>query len=833
MKKMLKFLTFLVVGLLILASILWLSRSQFNDYQVDGELVLEGLKAPVTVIRDEKGMAYAQAESLEDVIFAQGFLTAQDRLFNMHLIRLMIQGRLTELVGESARETDIRHRTLGLYRLGTAHAEALSPESRRFHQRYVDGVNAFLKHTPQDLHLEFALAGIEPEPWTLADSMSVLYLMSWNNGANLKHEITHAQLVARLGEERAATLAPINLNPDEPAPEETLAVAPESGSTDETPQVSERLVSERLVSERLDPWLQDAGLKSITSPGALQLGSNNWASSAELSAGGATMLAGDPHLDPRMLPGVWYPMGLIWPGNRAVGATIPGMPGMTIGRTDFVALSVTNAYGDSQDLYLETLDPENLDHYLEGELSIPFEVTRGTLKIRRGDELVEEDFEIRSTSRGPIVSGILPGLAPSISGSTGDQHLVSLRWTATDPSMLTSTSAYESLLRARTVEDVDASIEYLPATSLNFVFADRDGGIGWRVSGQLPIRSEGDGRFPKKVVDSGDNWLGWIPFEQMPHHLNPTKGWTGTANHRTVTRDYPFYYSNYAASSFRYERLMELFDQHRDEKLTVDHFWRWQRDVVNPMARRVAPVLAAALSSDPSTQALGEILEAWDHQDRRDDAAPLVFQEVYRQLGLLIYSDELGAETAKALFDNLYYWQERLQAFVVEGGPAAESWFDDAGTEPVETLEQQIVRAGRLALERLESIEGSDPTKWNWGRRHYLKLVHPLRRDGSLSDFLGTGPLPKGGSPETLYRGGYKFNEPYATSFAASLRFAVDFSDNDKVQAVHPGGVAGRIFHPHYKDQVDAFMDGSPRFWWFSETSIEAAAEHRLVLQPR
>lgn len=835
MKKALKVLAGVSILVLIALGGLWLALPSFNDYRVDGELKVAGLEQPVEVKRDEKGMAYAYAQSLDDALFAQGFLTAQDRFFNMHLVRLMIQGRLTELVGEGGLEIDIRHRTLGLSRLARAHGEVLSPSTRRTYERYAAGVNAFLQATPEDLHLEFRLAGLEPEPWTVEDSLAVLYLMSWNNAANLKHELTYAGLVAAVGEERAATLMPVNVNPDDPAGPETPknleildgAAEPVEEKTGET---SGTVAWDSGLGELLDdPLLSGlAGGQSLRSDlhggfevGGFEVGSNNWAAAADRTAGGGAMLAGDPHLDPRMLPGVWYPLALIWPGNRAVGANIPGMPGMGLGRTDFVALSMTNAYGDNQDLFLETLG-EGGACYMDGESCVPFEVRREVLRIKDGDGFREHVHEIRSTRRGPVVSGVLPGL--------DEDRVVSLRWAVTDPSMRTPDSPFVELLNARSVTDVDAALEHLPTTALNFVFADVHGGIGWRASGRLPIRKPGTGSRLQPASDE-DPWIGWIPFDQMPHVLNPADGWVGTANHRTVTRDFPFYYSNYFASSYRYARLKQLFAEAQDP-LTVDDFWAWQRDVFNPMAAAVAPVLARALETDETTRTLGEILAGWDHQDRPDGAAPLIFQEVYRRLALLMFSDEMGRDTAEAMLDNLYFWQERLQRLVVDGGADAESWIDDVGTESRETLDELIVTAGRQAAESLAESQGADPHGWHWGSRHYLKLVHALRRDGRGSDLLGTGPLPMGGSPETLYRGGYKFNAPYATSFAASLRWVVDFADPEKVQGVLPGGIAGRIFHPHYKDQVPAFMSGEPLWWWFSDDAIEAHAEHRLRLLP-
>ena len=826
--------TSLVFVLLILALVAgsWIALQRSNDFQTEGELVLTGLAAPVEVRRDENGMAYAHAQSLEDALFAQGFLTAQDRFFNMHLVRLMIQGRLTELAGDAARDLDVQNRTLGFYRSARGHLALLDERTLALFQRYVDGVNAFLECCPSDLHLEFRLAGVEAEPWKIEDSMALLYLMAWNSSANLKHELVYAQLAAEVGELRARTLDPLNINPDEADTEEadTEEAGPDETDLPET-QDPELGADPETAGDQITRavWSTDPMLRSLMDPGALQVGSNNWVAGPEITAGGKALLAGDPHLDPRMLPGVWHPIGLIWPGNRAVGATVAGLPGIGLGRTGHIALSMTNAYGDAQDLYLETVDPENPDRYLEGDQSLAFEKLTETLRIRDDQSesgFREEMIEIRSTRRGPVVSGRLPGL--------GEERLVTLRWAAADPATWTPQIGFFQLLEARDIHGVNRSIENLPMIGLNFVFADTSGAIGWRVSGRLPTRLPGAGQRPWTVRDATDPWTGWIPLDEMPQDLSDSKSWLGTANHLTVKKDYAHYYTNRAAASYRYVRLKELFAERIEtgEPVTENDFWQWQRDVTNPMARELAPIFAQALQQDPQTRNLGRVLEGWDHQDSVDAAGPLVFQELIRQTALATFSDQLGPAVTSALLDNLYYWQERFQHMLADVDPVAASWLDDVATDAVESRDEIIVRAGLAALRRLTPEEGPDPATWRWGKPHYLKLYHPLRRTGLGSDWLGSGRLPMGGSAETLYRGWYNFHEPYAATFTASLRMVVDFADPDKIRAVLPGGAVGRAFHPHQQDQTAAFMAGTPLWWWFSDQAIEAGAQSRLHLQP-
>ena len=362
--------------------------SPLNKYTKDGNLPLPGLKEPVTVHRDEKGMAYIYAQNLEDLSLAQGFVTAQDRLFQMELTRLVASGRIGELVGEKARGLDVRTRTLGFHRNAEKHAAKLNDETRKFLQKYVDGVNAFIATRPQSIHLEFKLAGIKPSPWSIVDSLTLVYYMGWASAANLSSEIVAQMLVEKLGPDRAAEIFPININPDD-----------ETGTAADIPGSSFRIPAQGLAF--------DKNLLAYFNDDLLKIGSNNWATRPNLSPGDMPVVANDPHQAASILPGPLYPCGLMTPDLRAVGVTVPGFGGMVIGRTAHIALGATNAYGDTQDLYVETIDPDNPANYLEGSVSTPFEVIDDTLKFK--DKKVsggfkEEILKIRLTRRGPTRS---------------------------------------------------------------------------------------------------------------------------------------------------------------------------------------------------------------------------------------------------------------------------------------------------------------------------------------------------------------------------------------------------------------------------------------------
>ncbi len=799
--KWLRRILILSIIFAVCTGILFYSLPLFNDYKTKGGLKLPGLQDNVSVQRDAKGMAYIRAQNLDDLLMAQGFVTAQDRLFQMQLTRLVAQGRVSELAGEVAKNLDIRMRTIGIHRMAKKQARMLNKKTTRQFQKYVDGINAFIENCPKDIHLEFKLAGLKPEKWEISDSLSIVYYMGYSTSANLDTEIIAQMLLETIGYKKTVQILPLNFNPDDTADKGLVEIP-----------VKERLAFSKTGIKKALAFMGDRKLRA---------GSNNWAISPELSESGTPILSGDPHLDPRILPGVWYPIGLFTPELRSVGAHIAGIPGMAIGRTNHVAIAMTNNYGDMQDLYIETIDSDNANNYLEGKKSTPFITYNETLKIKdknAPNSVKTENITIRATKRGPIVSGIFPNLET--------QKLVSFRFAPVESMM--SDIGLIDILTAKNSEELIESIKKVPMVCMNWVFVDKEGNIGHQASGKIPIRKDGDGLFPHSVIDTTDNWLGWIPQDQMPGILNPEKNWVGTCNHKTVPSDYPYYYSSYFAASYRYQRLKELME--KPGKKSAGAFWQYQRDTKNMMAQSIVPLMADVLLKYDNTREFGQILSDWDFMDDPDKAAPAIFQATYTLFAFKVFEDELGKVNATIMLNSWYFWEERLQQMVLNG---QSSWFDNIETDKkIETLEDLFYEAARDAKILLTQKFGNDITKWQWGTIHTLELVNPLMRKGFAKNLLGTGPMSMGGSGETLYRGKYNYDEPFGIAYCAALRMVADLSDDEKVMAVIPGGITGRTFHPNQKDQVKSYMTGKKMYWWFSDKAIDAHAESTLMLTP-
>ncbi|MDB4261741.1 penicillin acylase family protein, partial [bacterium] len=580
--RTLKFI-FVLIILTAVGIALWLPN--MDSYQTSGVLKLAALQAPVTVHRDDYGIPYIYADSVDDAITAQGFIVAQHRLFQLELYRQISQGRLAEMIGERGLSSDRLIRVLNIAGIADRQLELLEAGDRNFFQRYINGVNAYIEDHGAEHPVMLKLMSRTPAPWTLQDIVALQLFQVWSSSVNWKQELMNQQLLDLLGAERAAELKALNINPDDPATEVYTPLA-----------------------QGLSLALRyDSSLMSDNSRFAM--GSNAWASGSRKSANGAPILSNDPHIDARNLPGIWLPMGLITPQLRAVGGAFPGSPGLGNARTEHIAWGATNGYGDMIDLTIEQLDPSNPDNYLQGTESLPFTTREEVINI--SDKEVDggmrsETLVVRETRRGPVISD--HGM------STVADKLISLRWSV--PEMLGTEWGSRRLLSAKNVEQAIAAIRSMP-TPLNYIVVDTQGNIARVSSGYVPLRIRGDGSIPL-LVTADDNWAGRIPPDEMPLQLNPDNDWVGSANHRVTRADYPYPYTTYAAGSWRYRRLMELFE--KNEITSGDH-WSFLLDNKNPMAERLMPIILAAMQSDEQLRKAADILHEWDFMDTREQSA--------------------------------------------------------------------------------------------------------------------------------------------------------------------------------------------------------------------
>ena len=774
--------------------------------QIEGTMRLAGLTAPVTITRDELGTPYIFASNNADLFRAQGFVTAQNRLMQMELLRAVWRGELAATFGAEALPSDIRMRVLGIRRNGDRHAAKLDADSRAYLQNYVDGANAYINNYPADHPIELKLAGLTPRPCEVADLVTLVHYGFYTHATNFRAEVIAQELIDKLGLDRAREIFPLSINPD-------WKTAPTSGT------VSAATPNE--VAQLNLHW-RDLSIapETLNHQG---LGSNNWAVGPSRTASGKAIVSNDPHLENRILPGTWHPIGLFSPDIQAIGAAYPAMPGILVGRTKHVAFGVTNAYGDVQDLYVETVDPTDPTRYMDGGKSVPFQLITETIRIKDKSApggFREQELKLRFTKHGPIISDHA-GLGPK-----GDK-LLALR--STDAEVLAPTLGVEGLLTAPDAAAFDREVQKIDLLMFNFVFADDQGSIAHRATGAVPIRSGADGGFPRlPPSDGSDDWIGFIPKDRMPGMLNPERAWVATANNDTRPDAYPWYYTNNVAPNYRYKRISEVLG--KAQKMTVDDDWKLMQDGRNLQSDVLRQPMVDALKSVPEQRDLAEILDKWNGVDDANSSAPLIYQALYREIARGTFIDKLGEEATNDMLSTWYFWQQRFDALVATPDSI---WFDDSRTkDKKENLADVIRNAAPRARAQLETLQGKDPSAWKWGKAHTLRFVSPLRRNGPGQELLGGFTVERSGSGETLQRGVYDFQKPYEALFTQSMQMVADFGDPDKIEAILVGGVSERHFQPHQSDQAKLWAAGERRAWWFNPEQAKAHAKFTQVLSP-
>ncbi len=769
-----------LVGILVAAAsayLFWATKAAEPRYS--GAYRFDELSAEVTVRFGAHAVPTIEASRATDLIFAQGFVVASERMWQMDLMRRLAQGRLAEVMGEPPLAVDRFFRAIGLGAVARASLTALEPSYRELLRAYAAGVNAYLREARNRLPLEYRLAGIKPEPWQPEDSLAVAAYMSWKLSFNAREELTFLRLAARLGNQRAAELFPTDEGVPAPPPDPDL------------PQLSAGLA---------------AGLAKVVSlparyglpiPGAA---SNAWAVTGHRTADGAAMLANDPHLAASM-PGTWYELELKAPGLHVAGVALPGVPLVIIGHNADLAWGFTTTMADTQDLFVERLIPDS------------HEVMRpngGRERInKRVEQIAVAGWDtpfaqtIRSTSHGVILNDVLtPGADTTVGLPTlQTDHLIALRWTAEVVDR--SFAAFYKLSTATSIPAARAAIGDFRLASQNLMLAHRDGGIGWQVSGVLPRRGRGHGTFPLPGWTADSAWQGYVPVQDNPGDEDPPALELITANHRTVPLDHPVQVGRAWMAPYRARRIAELLA--RAAPLSVADLAAMQLDRVSVQARhyqrslrRLAPALRRA---DPEAWAIAEQLLAWDGDMDPGSRAAALLVRLERALYESLYGDEFGDDLA-LLMDLSTSTYDPLQETVRSG---ESSFWDDVGTPEREhpwQIWSQALRAAAAAADGRQL-----------GELRTLTFRHAFDQMPVLGRFFNVGPLAIGGYSHTVNVAKGSPQTPELAVFVPSLRVVYTPSDWSGTRGVLPLGQSGHRFSRYRTDQLDDWREGRTHRW--------------------
>lgn len=798
MRWIIRLIAVLAVLVVIVAAggYVWL-RGSLPD--IDGNRSVAGITAPVEIIRDRHGVPHIIGQTQEDAFFGLGYVHAQDRLWQMEVNRRLGAGRLSEVIGADLLELDKRMRVLGVYHAARQNYANLDGETRAILEAYAKGVNAFIVSrdlVQRPLPPEFIILGNEPEPWTPADSLVWGKMMALSLSVNMTDELLRAHLLQVLKPDQVADLYPGYPHPSE-----------------------HRLGEFAALYETL-PWL--AAWRALM-PGGDDAngsnGSNNWVVSGARTATGKPLLANDPHLG-LSVPAVWYFAHVAAPGLNVIGATLPGIPAVLIGRNDRIAWGFTNTYGDVQDLFVERVVDGDPTRYESPDGPRPFGVREEIINVKDGEPV---RLAVRLTRHGPVVSDLMSEAHRERMGN----HVLALAWTALAEDDTTARAPLE-MGRARNWREFTDALRLFAGPQQNMVYADIDGHIGLYAPAHIPRRHAENGirgALPSPGWDARFDWAGLLPFEQLPHRYDPAGGAIATANNAIVDTDYPHHITYDWEHPYRIRRIDELLAARN--KHSINSFVRAQSDNVSTMARDFIALLANAKPLSAAGGRALEMLKAWHGDMDLNRPEPLLFSHWYGGLEARVYADELGPLFAESRRLRPLFMQRALTT--------RPKWCDDVTSDAVETCDDLIALALEESVRALSEEYGDDMTKWRWGDAHYAHMKHlPFSFIPVLNRIFDLR-IDASGGPFTVNRGDYNVGDkqaPFAQIHGASLRAIYNLDDLDRSLYIHTTGQSGNPLSRFFDNFVRPWRDIEYIPMTTARRDYAAGARGTLVLTP-
>lgn len=655
---------------------------------INGKIDVAGIQENVEIFRDEEGIPHIFAETVPDAYFGLGFVHAQDRLWQMELMRRAGAGRLAEIFGEGAVPRDRFMRTMGIYESTATTYDLLNPQYRELLDAYTGGVNGWLDAHTNTLPLEFKLIGHVPEPWHPFDSLYFMKLMTLTLSYNWEVELLRAALLQRLTEEQVWDLWP-------PYPEDGHAILSKIAN------IYNELPLTELLSAIPDEYIH-------------QSASNNWVVDGTHSITGKPLLANDPHLAIE-LPLIWHLVRLHAPGFDVRGVSSPGSPFISLGQTPHAAWALTNGGVDVQDLFIEKVDPHDPARYLTPEGSKPFKTRKETIRVKGAEDV---HFAVRSTRHGPVISDLLE-LASEVAG---EQHVLALAATNLGDNDLSSQVFFKLNFLESWDGFLDAGDDFL-ALHLNMVYADEEENIGYYGPAQrIPIRKRGNGTVPVPGWTGEYDWSGFIPMEEMPISLNPASGRIVTANAKIVSDSYPYFLTYDWREEFRQKRADELLTS--KEKHSKESFREIQGDVLSLGAKQILQAMLTGIEQpqDPRGAEAVELLTDWDFRMDKDKPEPLIYYAWWRAAYRSIFADELGD-----LFSEYVRANRKPDAGVFRSVLSEkEAWCDDITTAERESCRAKLAESLSDALVYLSERYGDRMDRWTWGEAHKARFTNKV-----------------------------------------------------------------------------------------------------------
>ncbi len=781
-----------------------------------GKVHLQGLHEPVEVLTDSYGVPHIYAHNEDDLYFAQGYMHAQERLWQMEVNRRIGSGRLSEVFGPIAIEIDRFCRRLGMHRSAAEEVQRLSTHNRRVLDAYALGVNSFIENNSHRLPVEFTLLGFKPTSWSPADTIQWSKMMGWNLGGNWETELIRARIVSKVGPKRAAQL--------------------ESGYDAQHPLIVPSGVAYSGVN--LGLLEQYEQLKELSGFGMLG-GSNNWVVDGTMTATGAPILCNDPHLG-QAAPSIWYECHLVAGDIDVVGASFPGAPGIVIGHNQHIAWGVTNAVSDVQDLYIEKFNPHNPHQYeFQGQWENAT-VVREEIRVKGQKEPLVEEVII--TRHGPILTSVAQYTDGANQNGTGTpkQLPLALRWVGLEQCNILS--SIQKINRAANWQEFREALRDWDVPAQNVVYADKEGNIGYVMAGAIPVRAKGQALLPSPGWTGEYEWTGLIPFDELPQSYNPEQHFIVTANNRVVDDNYPHYITNEWLNGYRAQRITDLLTQ--KHKLTPTDMASIQADQYSLPAVEIVPHIldiAPTMSLEKNVQA---ILRDWDFVLAPESAGAAIYTTFLRRLEFLVLSAALGDDETLLqaymgkgtnILASANGYASRSKPLLIRLLKAQDdSWFATSVIANGPTSWKEALSCTFTAtVEELRETLGDDLTRWQYGTIHTMTYNHTLGSVKLFAPFFNRGPFPVGGDIDTVNMGASLPQDPKTVITVPSYRQIVTLDDMNNSLSAHAPGQSGHLASKHYDDFIQMWLHVDHHPMLVEHERIEANSQGILHMVPK
>ncbi|MEJ2051090.1 MAG: penicillin acylase family protein [Calditrichota bacterium] len=744
-------LVFIIIsfGIFVLIQV----RQMKPDYQ--GNYQIEGITNPVNISWDSLGVIHISGETTSDVVFASGYASAHERLWQIEMTRRVAKGKLSEIFGDQTVELDKLFRTIGLDSLAGYQYKRLSQESQLWLTEYAKGINAFIKQTGNNLPLEFILVGMKPEAWTPEDCLLQNRLMAWFLNFNWKADLLYWALYSKLPQDKFMEIWPRSEN--YPTIAKIQGIQP----------ILNKLMNTNLLASNYLNF-------DITAAG-----SNSWVIGPQKSKSGYALLANDPHLR-LQIPSLWIEMQLHSNNLNVAGFALPGSPGIIIGRNESISWGLTNGMVDDCDFFVEKIDTVG-NTYREDNQNIPLRLVEVIIKVKDKPDIL---YTIYGTDNGPVLNTAFAGITSSA--------FLSMKWSGWGSSDELFTII--SLAKAGNWKDFDNALRTFSVPAQNFVYADKKGNIGYRLGGRIPMRSYKNGLLPQDGSTSKNKWTGWVPFDKMPQLINPAKGWIATANN-PVMKNFPYYVSELWEPPYRIRRIEQLIQMQCDSK--------------NLLAIDLIPSILSELEfydpRDDEEESALLLLKYWNNEMSTEAVPASVYETIQYFIIKNIFEDEMGNQLFNVFVDlPNFYLRILMQVFQNKDS----AWFDNVNTSEQETRNDIVIKSFQNAIDFLRSKYQNKMEDWEWGMVHTLELEHVLGKTALTRRLFNRGPYQVPGDGVTVNVGTYPFSKPFHMSIGPSLRFVMDWASPENYYSIIPGGTSGNFLSNYYDNQIQFWLNG-------------------------